>query len=60
MCSFMEQPQPTPAGPWVCPVVKQRGAQDSLEIASTDMLIYGDGYLKATHQYIEKDTGPTT
>lgn len=39
---------------------QERGAQEALEIASTDMLMYGDGYLKATHQFKDKQTGPTT
>ncbi len=38
----------------------QSGAQDSLEISSTDMLIYGDGYLKASHQFAEKQTSATS
>lgn len=38
----------------------QAGAQVALEDATTDMLIYGDGWLKETYQYRDKQTGPDT
>lgn len=38
----------------------QSGAQSALEDATTDMLLYGDGYLKGTYKYRVKSTGLET